>query len=80
MKFQLVGHGWPIGQYLIPAGTIIDTADPGDPWRWAWQSCLPDKPPPVNALPFDQETYNLLAQVYGAYRVPGPLSEEIIRQ
>ena len=79
MKFQLVGHGWPIGQYLVPVGTIIDTDDPNDSWRWLWQSWLPEKPPPVNALPVDQETYDLLAQTYGAYRIPGPLSEDIIQ-
>jgi hypothetical protein len=79
MKFQLAGHGWPIGAYLIPTGTIIDTNDPDDPWRWLWQGQLPHRPPPPNALPFDQETYDVLALTYGAYRIPGPLSEEIVR-
>ena len=33
MKYQLAQHGWPIGQWLIPVGTIIDlnqTPGPND--------------------------------------------------
>ena len=35
MKYQLAQHGWPIGQFLIPVGTIIDlTKDPEQMNDW----------------------------------------------
>jgi hypothetical protein len=31
MIFQINGQGWPVGQFLIPAGQIVDTSA-NDAW------------------------------------------------
>jgi hypothetical protein len=67
MRFQLRGHGWPIdgGRHLIPEGTIIDTADAG--WAKVMQGA--GSMPPPNAMPLDQQTYDLMRTRYEAYQI-----------
>jgi hypothetical protein len=64
MKFQLRQHGWPIGQHLIPEGTIIDT-DAGD----QWSRLAVGLNPPINAQPLDQATYDAMKAIYPAERI-----------
>jgi hypothetical protein len=57
MKFQLVGHGWPVGARLIEEGTVIDTSSP----EWAW---LPPEAIPINAQALDQAAWDALLLHY----------------
>jgi hypothetical protein len=66
-KFQLRESGWPIGAYLIPRGTIIDTDSGTDGWSRLVASL--GLTPPVNAQPFDQSTYDLMRMEFPAYRI-----------
>jgi len=58
MRYLLAGHGWPIGQFLIPDGTVIDT-DVDDDW-----SRLAAGRIPPNAIPLDQSAYDEMAKHY----------------
>lgn len=66
MRFQLRECGWPIGQYVIPQGTIIDSAATD---QWSALVVALGLTPPVNAQPFDQATYDLMRLQYPAYRI-----------
>jgi hypothetical protein len=67
MKFQLRGHGWSVdgGRHYIPEGSIIDTADAG----WAAIMQRHGSMPPLNGMPLDQATYDLMRQRYEAYQI-----------
>ncbi len=69
MRYQLCGP-WPFGQWLIPSGTLIDDVSGTDQFSTLIRARA--LPPPVNASPLTQETYNRMVQLYGAHRV-GPL-------
>lgn len=63
MKYQLAQHGWPIGQFLIPVGTIIDlTKDPEQ--MNDWEKLAQGKLPPLNALALDDDCANAMEQGY----------------
>jgi hypothetical protein len=69
MRFAVGPSGWPIGQVLIPARTIIDTAflDPG-------MTTLLDGPlasgvPPQDCQALDQDTYDRMVRKYGYHKV-----------
>jgi hypothetical protein len=68
-KFMVAGMGWPVGQFLIPASTIIDTTNELDPWRQACRQLLLDHPPPPDAIPLDQATYDAMVLAYDPNRV-----------
>ena len=56
-RWRLIGP-WPVGAWLIPSGTVLDSAD----MRWSGMA-LPTLPP-INARALDQEAYDILARVY----------------
>jgi hypothetical protein len=58
MRFQVV-RNWPVGQYVIPGGTIIDRAS-NDRWSQIGAQHIP----PPDAIPLDTGATNLLAAVY----------------
>ena len=68
-RYQITHSGWPVDQWLIPNGTVIDDVS-GD----GWSVLIRERglPPPVNASPLDTATYNQMVQLYGAYRVGPP--------
>jgi hypothetical protein len=50
MRFQITGAGWPVGQYLIPSGSVIDSTS-DDHWSlFARGLTLP-----INATCLDDE-------------------------
>jgi hypothetical protein len=53
MKYQIGPAGWPIGERLIKAGTIIDTSM----IEWANLRWVP---PPMDAIALDQATYDYM--------------------
>ena len=66
MKYQLTMHGWPIGQFLIPVGTVIDIpAKDGDDWS----ALATDMVPPINAQALDAQAWNALVRAYGARKL-----------
>jgi hypothetical protein len=66
MKFQLVGHGWPIGQFLVPVGTVINIPpNVGDDWS---RMAVGKRIPP-NAQPLDKEAYEALVKAYGEKKI-----------
>jgi hypothetical protein len=70
MKFAVGTGGWPIGQFCVPTGTIIDTSsmDPGMTTLLA-KALAPGKVPPMNSQALDQETYAAMVAAYGYHRV-----------
>src|SRR5262249_57559559 len=50
MKFQITGQGWPIGQHLIPSGTLIDFSEPN-----MWTALAKGLVIPINPTPFDKQ-------------------------
>jgi hypothetical protein len=59
MRYQIVGHGWPIGDRLVPGGTVIDAASPDD-----WSRLAAGRVPPINTQALDKEAYDLLLATY----------------
>lgn len=59
MRFQLTMHGWPIGDRLIPVGTIIDSRDNDD-----WSVLARGRMPPLNSMALDQEAYEVMSTHY----------------
>jgi hypothetical protein len=58
MRWMLVDHGWPVGQWYVPVGTVIDE-------RMLWNGSVALPPPmPLNAWACDQEAYDQLCAWY----------------
>ena len=78
MRYQLgCNQGWSIkgGAVLIPQGTIIDSGS-NDPWS----SLVTGLNPPLNAIPQDQATYDLMKTIYPAHQIiTFPGADGIIR-
>jgi hypothetical protein len=56
MRYQIKGQ-WPVGQTLLAAGTLVDTAEPEFHW-------LANTPPPPDALALDEEAYRFMSEKY----------------
>jgi hypothetical protein len=72
-RYQITGAGWPVGQWLIPTGTVIDDVSGTDTWSVIVRER--GLPPPVNASLLDQstyDTYDQMVQSYSARRVGPP--------
>jgi hypothetical protein len=67
MRYQLRMHGWPIGQWFVPEGAIIDDGDGTDQLSLLVKSLKLDPPP--NAQPLNQETYDRMARLYDKHRI-----------
>jgi hypothetical protein len=67
MRYQLTQYGWPVGQWLIPVGTIIDAGNPQTDWDRLAASVVGGPPP--NAIALDQECYDKMCLVYDPNRV-----------
>jgi len=65
MRFQLKDTGWPIGQYLVPVGTILDLGNPTTDWD---RLAMSHMPPPLNAVALDQECAEFMHRVYPGQR------------
>lgn len=59
MRYQLINHGFPIGDKLIPVGTVI-SSDADDEWSMLAKGRVP----PPNAVCLDQECWDLMQSVY----------------
>jgi hypothetical protein len=66
-RYQLDGSGLPLGQFLIPPGTVINTGDPND--GWGAEIARRGLPPPVTCQALDQATYEQMCSLYGSWRV-----------
>jgi hypothetical protein len=58
MKYQLLG-AWPINQFCIPAGTIIDLNGTDQ-----WSQLAKNRPPPLNAMPLDRYTWEWMKKLH----------------
>jgi hypothetical protein len=56
MRFQISGQGWPVGPWLIPAGTVIDNSQPT-----GWAAVVAGRAIPLNATALDGEAVAALA-------------------
>jgi hypothetical protein len=65
VRYQLSSN-WPVGQYVIPATSFIDAAVPMSMWSRIAGNTIP----PPNAMPLDQNTYNIMRQVYLDRNIP----------
>ena len=59
MRFQLLGL-WPIGQYTIPADTVIEVID----GKANWNGVELRPPLPMNAKALDQSAYIAMCEWY----------------
>jgi hypothetical protein len=53
MKFQVNGGGWAIGQFLIPASTIIDIADKPEHELTEYERLARGRIPPIDVCSLD---------------------------
>jgi hypothetical protein len=58
MRYQLRGD-FPVGQYLIPAGTIIDLNGTDQ-----WSMLVKGLRPPLNGMPLDRFTWQWFQRLY----------------
>jgi hypothetical protein len=65
-RYQITGAGFPVGQWLIPTGTLIDDVSGVD----QWSTLVRERGlvPPVNASPLDQNTHAQMVVVGGRNR------------
>jgi hypothetical protein len=63
MRFRIAGQGWRLGDVLVPADTIID-ASADDQWSKRARGL----PPPLGAVPLDQEAYEAQLAAYPEHR------------
>jgi hypothetical protein len=60
MRWQLAGD-WPIGQFSIPAGTVLSSGAGEAP---IWNGVALPMPPPLNAVALDEDAALLMLQWY----------------
>ena len=76
-RYQVTEQGWPVGPYVIPAGTVLDTAD------WEWKGLALPRPPPIDAVMcLDQAAYDEMVEHYElyAFRILTPSNSDIERR
>jgi hypothetical protein len=69
-RYQVLGGGWSVGQYLIPPGTILEYKDGKADWNGI---PLPSKLP-IDLMALDYEAEDLLKSQH-----PGLLHHRILR-
>ncbi len=70
MRYQLIGSGWPVNQWLVPLGYIYD-----DKVKDEWSDLVKGRTPPLNAVALDSEAANAMWTAYPLHRhliVTGP--------
>jgi hypothetical protein len=55
MKYRIFGPGWPVGQHLVPTGTVVDTSV--DEWAKGLT-------PPPNCMALDDEAHQAMVKAY----------------
>jgi hypothetical protein len=63
MKFQLDQTGWPIGQFVVPAGTTLDLGKP-ESQMTDWEKLARGRAPPMNALALDDEAEQTMQRAH----------------
>jgi hypothetical protein len=58
MRWQLLGD-WPVGQWLVPAGTVLEGTAP------TWNGIPLPMPMPLNAISLDDEAALMMLKWYG---------------
>jgi hypothetical protein len=66
MRFQVIGQGFVVGQYLIPPDTYLDSED------WQWNGIALPTPLPLCLRPLDAEAYRELLKWHPAHLVARP--------
>jgi hypothetical protein len=75
VRYQISGGGWPIGSWLIPAGTIIDLPEgKAEHELTEWERIARGRLPPRDAIALMEETYQAMRAAYegparGSWRV-----------
>jgi hypothetical protein len=64
MRYLILDQGLPVGQWLIPAGTIIDAAATD-----MWSTLMLGRVPPPNAQALDQAAYDAMRLAYDYFRI-----------
>jgi hypothetical protein len=65
MKYQIGGQGWPVDQWLIPTGTVIDDASED---QWSTLVRQRGLKPPINATALDTEAWQAQLAAYPEHR------------
>jgi hypothetical protein len=61
-RYQVTEQRWAVGPYVIPPGTVLDTAD------CEWEGLALPRPPPIDAVVcLDQAAYNEMVEHYELY-------------
>jgi hypothetical protein len=58
MRYQLLGP-WPVNQFCIPAGTVIDLSGTDQ-----WSMLVKHLRPPLNGMPLDRYTWEWFQKLY----------------
>src|SRR5262249_12393003 len=69
MKFRVEGAGWPVDQWLISSGTVIDTTADD-----TWSRLVRERRliPPLNASALDDEAWEALVRTYPVHLLGPP--------
>jgi hypothetical protein len=67
MKFQ-VNTGWPVGQFLIPASTIIDIGDKPEHELSEYERLARGRIPPLDAVALDADAAIAIWRAYPFHR------------
>jgi hypothetical protein len=59
MRYQILSGGFPCGQHLIPAGTVIDTTLDDQ-----WSTLVKHLRPPLTVMALDKVTWLWLKALY----------------
>jgi hypothetical protein len=77
MLFQITGTGWPVGDKLIPAGTVLDWADDRDQWANLAKSV---GVLPKNCMSLDQDAHDYAVKHWPRDQRPIPSPDLIVGQ
>lgn len=62
MKYQIHTTPWPVGDRLIPVGSVIDDVSPENDFSHLVRARR--APPPINSTALNQTTMNALKKMY----------------
>jgi hypothetical protein len=71
MRYRVGAQGWPVGEFLIPAGATMDTT--GSPFkfdRWSREVWNRKLFPPPDAIPLDEAARSAMAATSFGHFVP----------
>jgi hypothetical protein len=65
MRWQIGGTGWPVGQFMVPPGTVLTAVvSGGEIVPPVWNSVALPMPPPIDASALDEQAALFMLKSY----------------